>query len=181
MSIFSNPKSAAADAAAAYITALLALLGDRDLLTVLRATADTLRDTIESVPREVMRRPEKPGKWSAVEVLQHLADSELVWSWRMRLVVAEDRPTLTGYDQDAWAARLGYRDLDPDDALQQFVLLRRLNLNLLDGLPPAGLARVGVHNERGDENLSHMMRLYAGHDLVHLRQLERVLAAATGS
>jgi hypothetical protein len=177
MSVFSNPKSAAADAATAYIAALLDLLGDRDPMTVLRATEKALRDAIEAVPPAVLRRPEKPGKWSALEVLQHLADSELVWSYRMRLVAAEDRPTLTGYDQDAWVTGLGYRDVDPDDALEQFALLRRLNLRLLDGLPPEGLARVGVHNERGDESLGHMVRLYAGHDLVHLRQLERVLAA----
>ena len=175
MSVFSNPKSAAAAEATAYIAALLDLLGDRDPLSVLRATTAALRTAVEGVPREVMRRPEKPGKWSPVEVVQHLADSELVWSYRMRLVAAEDRPTLTGYDQDAWAAGLGYRDVDPADALEEFALLRRLNLRLLEGLPPEGLARVGVHSERGDESLGHMVRLYAGHDLVHLRQLERVL------
>lgn len=177
MSVFSNPKSAAGDAAAAYITALLDLLGDRDPMTVLRATAERLRDAVAGPPEDVLRRPEKPGKWSAVEVVQHLADSELVWSYRLRLVAAEDRPTLTGYDQDAWATGLRYRDASPVDALQQFALLRRLNLSLLDGLPPGGLGRVGVHAERGEESLAHMIRLYAGHDLVHLRQLERVLDA----
>jgi hypothetical protein len=177
MSVFSNPKSAAADAAAAYIAALLDLLGDRDPMAVLRSTAARLRDAVQGVAPDVLRRPETPGKWSVVEILQHLADSELVWSYRLRLVAAEDRPTLTGYDQDAWAAGLRYREADPADALQQFALLRRLNLRLLDGLPPGGLARVGVHSERGEESLAHMVRLYAGHDLVHLRQLERVLVA----
>jgi hypothetical protein len=177
MSVFSNPKSGAADAAAAYIAALLDLLGDRDPMTLLRSTSAKLRDAVKDVPLEVLRRPEKPGKWSPIEVVQHLADSELVWSYRMRLVAAEDRPTLTGYDQDAWATGLRYRDADPGDALQQFELLRRLNLKLLDSLPPGGLARVGVHNERGDESLGHMVRLYGGHDLLHLRQLERVLTA----
>lgn len=177
MSVFSNPKSGAADAAAAYVAALLDLLGDRDPMTLLRATSAKLRDAIKGVPLEVLRRPERPGKWSAIEVVQHLADSELVWSYRMRLVAAEDRPTLTGYDQDAWATALRYRDADPADALQQFELLRRLNLKLLDSLPPGGSARVGVHNERGDETLGHMVRLYGGHDLLHLRQLERVLTA----
>lgn len=177
MSVFSNPKSGATAAAAAYVAGILDLLGDRDPLPVLRGTADRLRGTIEGVATDVLRRPERPGKWSAVEVIQHLADSELVWSYRLRLVMAEDRPTLTGYDQDAWATGLRYRDADPADALGQFALLRRLNLGLLDGLPPGGLARVGLHAERGEESLAHMMRLYAGHDLVHLRQLERVLAA----
>lgn len=177
MSEFSNPKTGAADAAARYIAALLHLLGDRDPLTVLRGTTDRLRGTVQGVPPDVLRRPERPGKWCALEVVQHLADSELVWAWRMRLVVAEERPTLTGYDQDAWARRLRYRASDPQMALRQFELLRGLNLSLLDGLPAEELDRVGVHNERGEESLTHMMRLYAGHDLVHLRQLDRVLAA----
>jgi uncharacterized damage-inducible protein DinB len=177
MSVFSNPKSAAADAAAAYVAAVLDLLGDRDPMTVLRSSAARLRDALQGVPVDVLRRPEKPGKWSAVEILQHLADSELVWSHRLRLVAAEERPALTGYDQDAWAAALRYRDADPGDALQQFALLRRLNLAVLDGLPPGGLERVGLHSERGEESLAHMVRLYAGHDLVHLRQMDRVLAS----
>lgn len=177
MSDFSNPKAGAAAAAARYIAALLDLLGDRDPLTVLRGTAARVRETVQGVPLDVLRRPEQPGKWCALEVVQHFADSDLVWAWRMRLVVAEDRPTLTGFDQDAWAGRLRYRDADPETALQQFELLRGLNLSLLAGLPVVELDRVGVHNERGEESLAHMMRLYAGHDLVHLRQLDRVLAA----
>ena len=55
-----------------------------------------------------LRRPEAPGKWSATEVVQHLADSELVLGFRMRMILTEDRPALQGYDQDRWAGTLRY-------------------------------------------------------------------------
>jgi uncharacterized damage-inducible protein DinB len=123
---------------------------------------------------EKLRQPERPGKWSIGQVLQHLADSELVWGWRLRLILAQDRPTLTGYDQDRWAERLRYADSDPAQALEEFVTLRRANLRLLERASPADLKRVGVHVERGEESLEHQRRLYAGHDLLHLAQLARI-------
>jgi hypothetical protein len=111
------------------------------------------------------------------EVVQHLADSELVGGFRLRLVLAQDRPPLTGYDQDLWADRLRYRDVDVRDALEQFTVLRKANLRLWEGLRAEDLPRVGLHSERGEESLEHLRRLYAAHDLLHLRQLDRIRAA----
>jgi len=92
----------------AYITGLLELLGDRDPLAVLAATPGEVRRSLEGVPEDELRRPEAPGKWSRLQVAAHLADSEVAIAWRLRLTIAQDRPPLTGYDQDAWAERLGY-------------------------------------------------------------------------
>jgi len=89
-------------------------------------------------------------------------------------VLAEDRPALTGFDQDAWAARLHYENADADAALAVFEALRRVHLDLLRAAGPDDLARCGVHVERGEESVAHMVRLYAGHDLVHRRQLRRI-------
>ncbi|MBA3887600.1 MAG: DinB family protein [Acidobacteria bacterium] len=83
---------------------------------------------------------------------------------------------MTGYDQDLWAERLRYDEVEPSDAIEQFSVLRRRNLRLLQRTPEAALQRVGVHVERGEESLAHLVRLYAGHDLLHLRQVERVRA-----
>jgi hypothetical protein len=105
------------------------------------------------------------------------ADSDLVGGFRLRMVLAHDRPAIAGYDQDLWASRLGYRDVDAHDALEQFAALRAANLRLWERLTPADLARVGMHAERGEESLEHMRRLYAAHDLLHLRQLERIREA----
>src|SRR5207244_5144087 len=111
------------------------------------------------------------------QILQHLADSEVVWAWRMRLILAQDRPQLTGYDQDLWAERLHYDEADPSDAIQLFTVIRGANLRLMERASPADLKRVGVHVERGEESLEHICRLSAGHDLLHLRQIDRVRRA----
>ena len=95
------------------------------------------------------------------------------------MVLAHNRPALTGYDQDLWATRLRYTEVDVRDALEQFTVLRRANLRLWQNLGPADLIRVGMHGERGEESLEHMRRLYAGHDVLHLRQVERIRASQT--
>lgn len=176
MSIFSNRFDAAQEEAAGYIAAVTGLLGDRDPFTVLEAQPAALEQITSGLTPEQVARPETPGKWSMLEVIQHLADSEMVWAYRLRRVLAEDRPRLSGYDQDLWAERLRYREVELDDALEQIRALRRTNLWLLRSLEPGALERIGVHSERGDESVAHMLRLYAGHDLVHLRQLERIRA-----
>lgn len=177
MSVFTNPSTGAAEHAAAYVRAVLGLLGDRDPFQVLSGTPSALTRAIDGLTPPQLREPEHPGKWSVGQVLQHLADSEVVWAWRMRLILAEDRPQVTGYDQDLWAERLGYADAAPSDALEQFSVLRRANLRILQRASPADLQRVGVHVERGEESLEHLVRLYAGHDLLHVRQIERVRGA----
>lgn len=174
MSVFTNPSGGTPEQARAYIGAILGLLGDREPLPVLRETPVALERLLASLPADVLRRPEAPGKWSMQHVFAHLADSDLVWGWRLRLVISQDRPTLTGYDQDAFAERLGYNEVDPAESLALFAVLRRSNLWLLERLSPADLQRVGIHVERGEESLAHHLRLYAGHDLLHLAQLERI-------
>ena len=177
MSVFTNPAGAAIEHARAYVAAILELLGDQDPLMVLRETPNQLERFLSTTPRHVLARPEAPGKWSMGQVFAHLADSDLVWGWRLRLILAQDRPTLTGYDQDKWAARLGYSDIDPRESVAMFSILRKGNLRLVEGATPEDLRRVGVHVERGEESLEHQLKLYAGHDILHLNQLERIRSA----
>src|SRR5688572_17411795 len=177
MSVFTNPAGGAIDHARAYVDAILELLGDRDPLKALEATPRALAKVVEKTPRDVLARPEAPGKWSMLHVLAHLADSDLVWGWRLRLILAQDRPPLTGYDQDAWAGRLGYDESDPDDSVAMFSILRKTNLRLINRASPDDMQRVGVHVERGEESLAHHLKLYAGHDILHLNQLERIRQA----
>jgi uncharacterized damage-inducible protein DinB len=179
MSVFTNPATGAAEHASAYVQAVLELLGDRDPLTVLRATVAELPKAVAGLSPNELRHPESRGKWSIGQVLQHLADCEVVWAWRMRLILAQERPPITGFDQDRWADRLHYDEEEPADALEVFSALRRANLRLLERATPADLRRTGVHVERGDESVEHLRRLYAGHDLLHLRQIERMRQAVT--
>jgi hypothetical protein len=177
MSVFSNRSIDPPAERAAYAGAILALLDDRDPLAVLRETPPALERAVTGLSDEHLRRPEAPGKWSIVQVLQHLADSDLVWAWRVRLILSHDRPTITGYDQDLWAERLHYADADPRQALDTFNVLRAANLRLLERANPDDMARVGVHSERGEESVGHLCRLYAGHDLLHLNQIARINAS----
>ena len=115
MSIFTNSISAAKEEADGYVTAVLKLLDDKDPLVVLGRLISELENLVNGLTSEELRRPEAPGKWSILEVIHHLADSELVWAYRLRLVLAEKQPEITGYDQDRWASQLKYREAKLED------------------------------------------------------------------
>lgn len=171
---FSNPASDATSAAASYTKALLDILGDRDPLEVLRSTPARLREVATSVDDARLRQAEAPGKWSMLQVAQHLADSELVCAWRYRLAIAQDGSPISPYDQDLWVANLWRGDERVEDVLAQFEGARATNVRLLSRLTPEQWQHAGMHAERGRETVQHQSRIIAGHDLVHLRQMERV-------
>lgn len=160
-----------------YVAALLQTLGDRDPWEVLAGMPAALREATSGLTPEQEATPERAGKWSVRQVAQHLADSELVGAFRFRMVLAHDAPELPGYDQDLWAERLGYQDVEVEAALEQFSFLRQLNLRLLRRATPEDMRRVMRHAERGDEPVAQMIKLYAAHDLVHLRQIARIRQA----
>jgi len=177
MSVFTNLAASAPGQATQYVAAVLDLLGDRNALDVLEHSPQAFGRMLNDLSDEQVHQPEAEGKWSVRDVLQHLADSELVWGFRLRMALAQDRPRLVGYDQDLWAVRLHYEEADPKQALEQFGVLRQSNLNLLRGASEDDLQRVAVHAERGEQTIEQMVRLCAGHDLVHLNQVERIRMA----
>jgi DinB family protein len=176
---FSNPAGGAAAAAPTYVRALLDLLGSRNPMQVMDETLPWLERRIGGLSDVVLRQPEAPGKWSVVEVIQHLADSDLVAGYRTRMVLSEDRPALPGYDQDRWAGEFHYRDVGLQQALDQLRGLRTANLHLWTRLNPAQLERVGIHSERGAESVGFLLRLMGAHDLVHRRQIDRILSSSS--
>jgi DinB superfamily len=174
MSVFTNPASRSIEQAREYTVAVLDLLGSKDPMNVLGGTPEAVRNAVSGLTEHELSQPEAPDKWSIRHVVRHLADSDLVWGYRVRMVLAQDRPTLTGYDQDRWAERLRYDQASVAMALEEFSVLRRSNLRLIADASSGDLERVGVHAERGEESVAHMIRLYAGHDLLHLAQLARI-------
>ena len=180
MSTFANPAGGAQDSAAAYTAALLDLLGARDPLSVLEETPAALRGAVVGLSGAAVRRPEAEGKWSVLQVLEHLVDSETVYGYRLRAILTEDEPELAGYDQDRWAERLRYDAGDLEEALETFAVLRRRTLRLFRTLGADEWERVGRHSERGRESVRHIAKLLAAHDLVHLRQIERIRRTVQG-
>ena len=172
---FANPASEAKANAARYIAELLAVLGDRDPWEVLGELVPWLKRKLAGVSDAELRRPEAPGKWSVLQVAQHLADSELVYGYRIRMIVAHDEPEIQGYDQDLWVTRLSYNSMALADTMAELELLRRLNHRLIRSLSEAHLDRVGQHSERGPESVRKILSMLAAHDLVHRRQIERLL------
>jgi hypothetical protein len=122
-----------------------------------------------------------PGKWTANEIIGHLIDSEWVYGYRLRLILCEERPTVLGMDQDLWVAGQHHNDRDPKELLAAFRVLREMNLAVWRRLGPAELAREGQHNQRGPESLDRLLRMFPGHDLCHIDQIERCLEAARGT
>lgn len=177
---FSNPAGAAAAATATtYVRALLEVLGSRDPVEVMDQLLSWVADRIRRLDDSVLRRPEAPGKWSVIEVIQHLADSDLVFSYRLKMMLTEDRPPLQGYDQDGWAGVLRYRDVPLELALDQLRGVRAANLHLVRQLSPSQLERVGLHAERGPESAGFLLQLMGAHDLVHRRQIDRILSTVS--
>jgi uncharacterized damage-inducible protein DinB len=174
MSVFSNTSKDAPEVRAQYAKAVLGLVADRNPIEILRETPGAVARAVATLTPQQLKTPEAPGKWSIASVLRHLADTDVVWGWRMRLILAQDRPPLTGFDQDLWAERLDYANADPNESLEAFIVLRRDNLRLIEHATPDDLQRVGVHAERGEESVGYLVRLYAGHDLAHLAQIERI-------
>src|SRR5436309_2185394 len=158
MSELSNSAATAAqpDQVRVYVNSLFEALGSRQPLEVLAETPQALRRAVAGLTPLQDATPERPGKWSVRQVVQHLADSELVGGFRFRMVLAHDAPELPAYDQDLWADRLRYQDSELATALEDFAMLRALNLRVLRRATPEDLKnRVIRHAERGDEPLGY--------------------------
>ena len=173
--MFSNPKSGAQVDAARVIRALLDLLGDQPPLEVLAETPAWLASRIGGMSLSRLKHPEAPGKWSVAAVIAHLADSELVIGTRSRFIVGDVDAPLPGFDQDRWASEFHYLEADPYVSLGLFGAVREGNLRHWRGLTPEQWQRVGQHSERGPTSAILNLKIAAAHDLVHRRQIDRIL------
>ena len=120
------------------------------------------------------RRP-GPGSWSAREIVHHLADSEMTSAIRLRRLLAEDNPTIAGYDQEEFARRLHY-DRPIASSLEAFRWARVSTAEILDQLGAADWARAGTHSESGPYSVTRWLEIYAEHAHQHAGQIRRARA-----
>jgi hypothetical protein len=118
-----------------------------------------------------------PGKWSIRQIVAHIADTEVVYAHRMRQVIAEENPTIYGFDQDAWTARLDYARRKPKQSLESFRRMRAENYELLKELPAETFERAGNHTERGRTTLRQLLETSAEHAENHARQMQQIREA----
>jgi hypothetical protein len=149
-------------------------LGERNALEVIATTSQQLESLFDTLGPERAQRSPAPGKWSAREVLCHLADGEIVFAFRLRQTLAEDHHVIQPFDQDRWASK--YRSYDVRSALAVFSAVRQWNLALIRNAVPQALSRKVTHPERGEMTFQTIIETMAGHDLGHIRQIERIAA-----
>jgi|SRR5579863_2384908 len=165
-----------AETAEQYVQRILGHVEGRDALRIQRSTAANLNKLTRGLtPKQLKWKPEA-GKWSIAEIVAHLADAEIVASWRMRSVIGANGITIQPFDQNVWADVFRYADADAKHAIETFRVLRENNLKMLKALPPAAWDNYGMHQERGKESVAHLSRMFAGHDTNHLRQIEALVA-----
>jgi DinB family protein len=112
-----------------------------------------------------------PGKWSAREIVHHLADSEMIGAGRLRLIVATDNPQIVAYDQDALVERLFY-DRPIAASLDAFKTARRSTVEILERMTDQDWARAaGTHTEHGVYTADRWLEIYARHAHAHARQI----------
>jgi uncharacterized damage-inducible protein DinB len=149
------------------------LLEGRDPLEVLAATPALLAGLLDGLSPEQVERKPSPTKWNLREIMAHLADCEIAWSWRLRQIFSEENPTLQPFEQDAWAKI--YTSYSMTQARATWDALRAWNLAFLGGLTEAQKHRPATHPEIGRLTLWTVASIAAGHDRHHLHSLERVV------
>jgi hypothetical protein len=128
---------------------------------------------------ELDTRP-APGKWTAREIVHHLADSEMTAAVRLRRLIAEDQPNVGAYDEGVYAERLHY-NRPIASSLQAFRFARESTADLLDRLTPADWARAGVHPQHGPYSVDRWLEIYAVHAHNHAGQITRARAGSAGA
>jgi uncharacterized damage-inducible protein DinB len=161
-----------------YLLRLGSYIEGQDPIAIQSQTAPNLAQLIAGLSAEQLSVRPSPEKWSATEVLAHMAEDEIATAWRYRQMIERDGGPLSGFDQDLWATLGNYAAWPPHDALELFRLLREANLRMLATLSPEQWERSGQHAERGRLTVRALARHMAAHDINHLRQIETLLRPA---
>jgi hypothetical protein len=144
----------------------------RQLIGRYRAGYDEVAQAVQGAGDPELDRRPAPGKWTAREIVHHLADSEMTSAIRLRRLIAEDAPTIQGYDQEEYARRLHY-DRPIQSSLDAFRAARASTADLLDRLTTDEWSRGGTHTESGAYSVERWLEIYADHAHNHADQIRR--------
>ena len=158
-----------------YLDRIRSYAEGKDPLAMQQATAEVVALLLEGVPDERLKGRPEPQKWSVVEIIAHLAEDELVTSWRYRQMLEAPGCALAGFDQNLWEQLGNYGTWSVNEALEMFRLLRQANLRMLGNLSAEQWQAFGVHAERGRITVQDLAAHMAGHDLNHVEQIRRIL------
>ena len=128
-------------------------------------------------PPESLTAHPIPGKWSAAEIVHHLADSETTSALRLRRLLVEDHPLIVGYDQDQYAVKLHYNERDITPSLEAFRFARATTAQLIERMTEEDWQREGTHSESGSYTAEDWLRIYAAHAHNHAAQIGRLREA----
>lgn len=158
-----------------YVERLLGYLGEKDPFKILSSSPNKIKNLIKGVKKQTLYKKPALGKWSVAEIIAHLAETELVMGWRYRSIAEKNEVRIQSFEQDDWAQNSGYEKSDVDAMLELYRVIRVANIQFLKGLPKEKFENYGMHEERGKETIAHIMKLEAGHDLNHLKQIQMIL------
>ena len=144
------------------------------LIAQYAAGYDEVAAALQGFPAGKLTVRAVPGKWTAAEIVHHLADSETQSATRIRKLLAEPHPVIQGYDQDLWAKQLRYNERDIAPSLEAFRQARATTMQLLSAMTDADWAREGWHSESGRYTAETWLRIYAVHAHNHAAQILRL-------
>lgn len=132
---------------------------------------------LEGFPKDKLTARPFAEKWTAAEIVHHLADSEMTSAIRLRRLLTEDYPVIYGYDQESFANRMAYNERDILPALEAFRAARATSLQLLERMSDEDWRREGWHSESGRYTTENWLRIYAEHAHGHASQIRRLREA----
>jgi DinB superfamily len=161
-----------------YIQRILGHAAGHQPLKIQATTPRKIKSLIQSHSAAALRKRPAPDKWSVAEIVTHLVDTDIVGGYRMRFILGSPGTPIQAFDQDVWASAGHYAARDAHESLEHFASLRAANLAMLETLTPEQWQHFGMHSERGQETIQHIVTMFAGHDLNHLKQIEAIVADA---
>jgi len=162
-----------------YRKRILGNVGQEEPMKLQAAAPKKIERLLKGVSTAKLRKRPAPDKWSVAEILAHLADAEIVTGYRMRLTLGAPGTPVQAFNQDDWVSAGHYAARDPRKSFEQYRAVREANLALLKLLTPEQWKHYGVHAERGEESIETIVRMIAGHDINHIKQIERILSGKT--